>query len=187
MAGLAGGLPRAHNQRGTCSRVCAEALMLAAASPDPATTCAALPLLQVPHNGAHVSCCAVVRGMQRNLFAVPRTPVGSEEIAALDAAAAGGDAEAKRKLIPLLHVRWAYSGHDCGLQNYGSCSCRARLIMCPLFCPNVISLFVLHNPSNPDTTPAASVCRREGRGARAAGQARREPADHEAGGAAVRV
>lgn len=60
---------------------------------------------QVPLNGQHLSCCTVVRGMQRNLFVVPREPVGSEEIAALDAAAAGGDAEAKRKLIPLLHVR----------------------------------------------------------------------------------
>ncbi len=61
------------------------------------------PCLQVPHNGQHLSCCTVVRGMQRNLFVVPREPVGSEEIAELEAAAAS-DPAAKKKLIPLLHV-----------------------------------------------------------------------------------
>lgn len=61
------------------------------------------PCLQVPHNGQHLSCCTVVRGMQRNLFVVPREQVGSEEIAELEAAAAS-DPAAKKKLIPLLHV-----------------------------------------------------------------------------------
>ena len=41
--------------------------------------------------------------MQRNLLVVPREPVGSEEIAELEAAAAT-DPAAKKKLIPLLHV-----------------------------------------------------------------------------------
>ncbi|PRW60975.1 DNA polymerase alpha catalytic subunit [Chlorella sorokiniana] len=62
---------------------------------------------KVPHNGQHLSCCTVVRGMQRNLFVVPREPVGSEEIAELEAAAAS-DPAAKKKLIPLLHQ--AFSG-----------------------------------------------------------------------------
>ena len=41
--------------------------------------------------------------MQRNLLVVPREPVGSEEIAELEAAAAT-DPAAKKKLIPLLQV-----------------------------------------------------------------------------------
>lgn len=61
------------------------------------------PCSQVPHNGQHLSCCTVVRGMQRNLFVVPREQVGSEEIAELEAAATT-DPAAKKKLIPLLHV-----------------------------------------------------------------------------------
>lgn len=60
-------------------------------------------VLQVPLNGQHLSCCTVVRGMQRNIFVVPREEVGSEEIAVLEAQAAT-DPEARKKLIPLLHV-----------------------------------------------------------------------------------
>lgn len=61
------------------------------------------PSPQVPLNGQHLSCCAVVRNMQRNVFVVPREPVGGEEIAAV-AAEAAADPAAKKKLIPLLHV-----------------------------------------------------------------------------------
>lgn len=57
---------------------------------------------KVPLNGQHLSCCTVVRGMQRNIFVVPREEVGSEEIAVLEAQAAT-DPEARKKLIPLLH------------------------------------------------------------------------------------
>lgn len=57
----------------------------------------------MPHNGQHVSCCTIVKGMQRNMFVVPREEVGGEEIAELEAQAAT-DPAAKKKLIPLLHV-----------------------------------------------------------------------------------
>lgn len=60
-------------------------------------------LPQVPLNGQHLSCCTVVRGMQRNIFVVPRMEVGGDEIAELETQAAT-DPEAKKKLIPLLHV-----------------------------------------------------------------------------------
>ncbi len=66
--------------------------------------CRLLPSLpQVPLSGQHLSCCTVVRGMQRNIFVVPREEVGGEEIGELEAQAAT-DPEAKKKLIPLLHV-----------------------------------------------------------------------------------
>lgn len=74
---------------------------------------------QVTHNGQHMSCCAVVRGLQRNLFIVPREEVGSEEISRLEAAAAT-DPQAKKQLIPLLHV----SGSACwgfGFGGYEQC------------------------------------------------------------------
>lgn len=64
---------------------------------------------QVAHNGQHLSCCAVVRGLQRNLFIVPREEVGSEEISRLEAAAAT-DPQAKKQLIPLLHVSGVLAG-----------------------------------------------------------------------------
>lgn len=70
---------------------------------------------QVPHNGQYLSCCTVVRGMQRNLFVVPREPVGSEEISELEAAAAS-DPAAKKKLIPLLHVSFGGCWEGGGLQ-----------------------------------------------------------------------
>jgi DNA polymerase alpha subunit A len=57
----------------------------------------------------HVSCCAVVRNIQRSVFFVPREEVGDEEIARLHAAASAGDADAKKQLIPLLHVRPAFA------------------------------------------------------------------------------
>lgn len=65
--------------------------------------------MQVAHNGGHASCCAVVRGMQRNLFVVPREEVGSQEITQLEAEAATSP-EAGKKLIPLLHVRLSGRG-----------------------------------------------------------------------------
>lgn len=58
---------------------------------------------KVPHNGHHLSCCTIVRGMQRNILVVPREEVGSQEIADLEAQVAAGDPEAKKRLIPLLH------------------------------------------------------------------------------------
>jgi hypothetical protein len=44
-----------------------------------------------------------VRGLQRNVFVVPREPVGGPEIDAAEAEAAA-DPAAKKKLVPLLHV-----------------------------------------------------------------------------------
>ncbi|PSC73303.1 DNA polymerase alpha catalytic subunit [Micractinium conductrix] len=57
---------------------------------------------KVPLNGQHLSCCTVVRGMQRNLFVVPREAVGGEETNALEAAAAA-DPAAKKQLLAALH------------------------------------------------------------------------------------
>ena len=68
--------------------------------------------MQVSQEGHHMSCCAVVRGLQRNLFVVPREEITSDEISHLEAAAAT-DPEARKKLIPLLHVSCV--GHARGL------------------------------------------------------------------------
>jgi DNA polymerase alpha subunit A len=57
--------------------------------------------------GQTVSCCAVVRGVPRCLFFVPREPVGTPEMSALRAAAEGGDAEARRALVPAAHAALA--------------------------------------------------------------------------------
>jgi hypothetical protein len=63
--------------------------------------------------------------MQRNLLVVPREPVGSEEIAELEAAAAT-DPAAKKKLIPLLHVSGAARTGRAGWQGRaGRDRCRA--------------------------------------------------------------
>lgn len=57
--------------------------------------------------GQYLSCCAVVKGMPRTLFFVPREPVGSSEISALHDAAQKGDAEAKKQLIPAVHAAFS--------------------------------------------------------------------------------
>ncbi|KAI3432425.1 hypothetical protein D9Q98_003979 [Chlorella vulgaris] len=57
---------------------------------------------KVLHQGQHVSCCTIVHNMQRNIFVVPRKPVGGMDIAAAEAAAAA-DPAAKKDLIKLLH------------------------------------------------------------------------------------
>jgi DNA polymerase alpha subunit A len=57
--------------------------------------------------GQFLSACAVVRGMSRSVFFVPRAAVGSPEIAALHAAAGGGDAAAKKALVPLVHAAFS--------------------------------------------------------------------------------
>lgn len=72
---------------------------------------------QVPaaEPGKYVSCCAVVRGLQRNIFFVPREEIASPEIAALEEEAQTDPVAARKKLLPLVHVRWACRWH-----------CRAR-------------------------------------------------------------
>lgn len=87
------------------------------------------PQAQVPHNGQHLSCCTVVRGMQRNIFVVPRQPVGGEDIAEL-AAAAATDPAAKKRLIPLLHVSgvvWLGSGAMHARRVPVLCCCSSQL------------------------------------------------------------
>ncbi|KAL6785075.1 POLA1 [Auxenochlorella protothecoides x Auxenochlorella symbiontica] len=54
-------------------------------------------------NGKHASCCAVVHGLQRNLFVVPREDVSTPEIAALEERLES-DPGARAALIPLLHA-----------------------------------------------------------------------------------
>lgn len=67
---------------------------------------------QVPtSSGKHVSCCAVVRGLQRNLFVVPRDDVSTPEIAALEERLES-DPGARAALLPLLHVRRRACGRD---------------------------------------------------------------------------
>ena len=85
----------------------------------------------MPHNGAHVSCCAVVRGLMRNVFFVPREEVASPEIAAL-AAAAESDPAAKKQLIPLIHVSAAPAA--C-LVYWLPCRPAAGLLLVPLLVP----------------------------------------------------
>ncbi len=60
-------------------------------------------------NGKHASCCAVVHGLQRNLFVVPREDVSTPEIAALEERLES-DPGARAALIPLLHVRRVAAG-----------------------------------------------------------------------------
>ena len=69
----------------------------------------------------------MVRGLQRNLFVVPRGEVGGPEIAAAEAAAQA-DPAAKKALIPLLHVSRLVGG-GAGLEGAwweGERACAAR-------------------------------------------------------------
>ena len=166
---------------------------------------------KVPHKGQFVSCCTVVRGMQRNLFVVPRAAVGGEEIDAL-AAAAATDPAAKKQLIPLLHVSGGGGGDaalDSGVGDSGlwqlqqrqsmpfsrtpclpsSAAAAAAAAAAPLPAPCAVSHPHFSAAPLPPCPPAAaSLLRGEGRGAGAAGAAvRRHPDDDEARTAAVCV
>ena len=101
----------------------------------------------MPHNGAHVSCCAVVRGLQRNVFFVPREEVASPEIAAL-AAAAESDPAAKKQLIPLIHVRSAQPLALLAGQQRASC----RHTCCSLLGGQLLPLLAAHPASVHHTT-----------------------------------
>lgn len=74
-------------------------------------------MVQVPHEGQFLSCCAVVQGCQQNLFVVPRPEVlgpHAEELQQL-ATEAAADPSQKAALLTRVHVSSGCPQHgpDC--------------------------------------------------------------------------
>ncbi len=65
----------------------------------------------MPHEGQFLSCCAVVGGVTRNLFVVPRPDVLEAHADDIQAAQHEADADptARGHLMKILHVRYTRS------------------------------------------------------------------------------
>ena len=80
--------------------------------------------MQVPHEGSQLSCCAIVQGLQRSVFVVPKPGTFDNDAELEDLQArAEADASLKGPLMKRLHVGPLESPAQCSDADLGCQSC----------------------------------------------------------------